>query len=366
MPCILIVDDDPFVRAAHLRNLQRKGYEVCEVEDGHSAIELMRERPVEAVLLDFMLPGMDGLETFLKMRSVFGEDGPPALMITGQGSMHLAVEFMKAGGADFVEKPVTDYDILDIRLRRAMENARLRRRGKEEEILRKAAEESDHLKDTFIGLVAKELKRPLDDVLSLAEHMAEGIQEGTCPALDEAGRMFGSLLEVSRVVDDILELAASDGVAPLKLAPTLLVEVMQRIRPEIEGKSAAKGLELRWIVPDILPRVMANPAKLAEILRKLADNAVKFTDNGFVEVRVESDGSDVLVSVRDSGPGIAHADQPRVYGRFEKLAQAQESPGAGVGLFIAKRLAERMKARLRLESMPGQGSVFFLILPVAE
>ena len=68
----------------------------------------------------------------------------------------------------------------------------------------------------------------------------------------------------------------------------------------------------------------------------------------------------------DSGPGIAHADQPRVYGRFEKLAQSQESPGAGVGLFIAKRLAERMKARLRLESTPGQGSVFFLVLPVAE
>jgi len=369
MARILVVDDDPFIRSAHLRNLQRLGYDVLDVEDGRSAIGLLLDaapdRPAHAVLLDYMLPGMDGLATFAALRDALGEDCPPVIMITGQGSTHLAVEFMKAGGADFMEKPVTDYAILDIRVQRAMENARTERMRREEVVARKTAQASDRLKDEFLALAARELRDPLRGIMASAACLSGKAHGGECADPDEALRLAASISDVARVVDDLLELTELDSLAPIVLMPTDLCSVLSGIEPVARQAAEGRRLALRWSVPPDIPRIMANPAKLGEVVRKLLDNAVKFTDEGFVELRAESDGADVLLSVRDTGLGIAPGDQKRIFGRFSKLDPGRATPGAGVGLYIAKRLCERMNVPLRLESTPGRGSIFFLSLPVS-
>lgn len=364
MARILVVDDDPFIRSAHLRNLQRAGYEVLEVDEGRQAITLLldaaRTAPVDLVLLDYMLPGMDGLTTFTAMAEALGDDCPPVIMVTGQGSTHLAVEFMKAGGADFMQKPISDYVILDIRMQRAIASARAQKGQRAEIVAREAAQASDRLKDEFIGFVARELQSPLRGVMESARRLSEQARSGECANADDAELLATGIADVARVVDDLLELAQLDRLAPIVLMPTDIPAVLAGIEPAVRKATDAKRLDLVWDVPAALPKVMSNPDKLAEIIGKLLDNAVKFTDTGRVELHAESDGQDVLVVVRDSGRGIAPEDQKRVFGRFAKLTQTAPTPGAGIGLFIAKRLCDRMNATLRLESTPGKGTAFFL------
>jgi|GEM_PF-3569918 len=366
MARILVVDDDPYVRSICQRNLTRKGHEVIEAQDCRDALEAVRGNPPDIVLLDYMLPGQSGLECFAAMRATLGDACPPTVMITGQGSTHLAVEFMKVGGADFVEKPVTDFDILHLRIERAMATRRIEDSSRAEAVRREAAEESDRLKDVFLSFMARELGDPMQAAVNGATRLAEAARRGVPPDPDAVGSLCVRIMDVAKVVDDLIELAAQDGLPSLPLFRVSLREALAAVRPEAEAKALAKGLELRWLVPDLLPEVMAEPMKLADILRKLVDNAVAFTPSGLVEVRAASEEGEVVVSVRDQGPGIDPRDQERVFGRFEKLSPADATPGAGVGLFIARSLAARMNARLSLESSPGRGSVFFLGLRAAS
>lgn len=369
MARVLVVDDDPFIRSAHMRSLQRLGYEVLEMEEGRQAIGLLlappEDRPVDLVLLDYMLPGIDGMTTFAAFREAMGDGCPPVIMVTAQGSTHLAVEFMKAGGADFVEKPITDYAILDIRMQRAMAAARAERARQEEMVARLAAQASSRLKEEFLALVARELSEPLRGIMESASRLSARADPGQCSSPVETQALAANIGSVTRIVDDMLELAELEGLNPIVLMPIDLASELAAMEAEFRQAARAKNLDLTWRIAPNLPQVMANPAKLGEVVRKLLDNALKFTDEGGVELRVESDGRDALITVRDTGCGIAPADQKRIFGRFSKLNSARPTRGAGVGLYIAKRLCERMNATLRLESAPGKGTVVFLSLPVS-
>jgi len=168
-------------------------------------------------------------------------------------------------------------------------------------------------------------------------------------------------------VEELLELSRIEsGQAPLRLAPTSVAEVMippvERLRPQAERAGLALEIEL----PPRLPHVSTDVDRARLVLTNLVHNAIKFTPpGGRITVAVRQDGDEVIFSVHDTGVGIPAEDLPRIFERFYKADRARSGGGTGLGLAIAKHIIQGHGGRIWAESVEGQGSTFYFILPVA-
>lgn len=140
MSHLLIVDDTVGIRRMLERQLKRLGYDVFSVEGGREALDLLQAEAVDLVLLDQMMPGMNGMETFEKIQNEISTH-LPVIMITAQQSLELAVDFIKAGGIDFISKPI-DIEVLDVKIKRALKTAELQKKMREQEVFLRESEKN--------------------------------------------------------------------------------------------------------------------------------------------------------------------------------------------------------------------------------
>jgi len=227
--------------------------------------------------------------------------------------------------------------------------------------------EFDRLKDEFIAIVSHELRTPLTSVYGAAMTLER-------KTLDEERQR--ALLEIisteaarlSRLLDDILLVSRVDSgrarpfithVEPLPLTE----DVVDATRTHLPA-----GLSLELLRGAELPEVAADPDKLRQILVNLIENAVKYTREGRIEVRLDRRDGRVRFSVRDEGPGIPPSQHERVFEKFYRLdpSMAQGVGGTGLGLYICRELIDAMDGEIWVESVPGEGSTFSFELPVAK
>jgi len=168
------------------------------------------------------------------------------------------------------------------------------------------------------------------------------------------------------MVEDILETAAEESQTEFRLESVDLHQMAEKLKPAIQEKAVSKGLSFQLEIPDNLPPVRADNHRLEQILSHLLDNAVKFTNRGEVVCSAEGHENEIIVSVRDTGIGIAGSCQERIFDRFVKLDLSGVRPGAGVGLYLVKSWVERMGGRIRVESEEGNGAIFYFSLPKWE
>jgi signal transduction histidine kinase len=227
--------------------------------------------------------------------------------------------------------------------------------------------EFDRLKDEFIAIVSHELRTPLTSVYGAAMTLEKH-------QLDDKRRT--ELLEIistesarlSRLLDDILWVSRLDsGRARPYITPvqplSLTEEVVDATRTHLP-----QGLSLEVMHDSPLPEVAADPDKLRQVLVNLIENAVKYSREGQIEVRLASHYGNVRFSVRDEGPGIPLSQQERVFEKFYRLDpnMTQGVGGTGLGLYICRELVETMNGDIWVESAQGEGSTFSFELPVAR
>jgi signal transduction histidine kinase/CheY-like chemotaxis protein len=240
---------------------------------------------------------------------------------------------------------------------------------------RARAEAESAAKSRLLATAGHEIRTPLHGIVGMADLLAETPLTPEQSAYVRAVRTSGTAL--LGLVDDVLDLTRVEAG---RLAPTpepidlqaLVEDVVELMAPRAHGK----GLELASIVAPGLPkRVEADPILLRQVLINLAGNAVKYTATGGVAVEIEpaagpAGAGRIAFRVRDTGVGIAAADAERIFSEFERAAPGTDprGGGTGLGLAIARSIVERMGGELRLESRPGEGSVFFfdLRLPAVE
>ncbi|HVY62306.1 MAG TPA: ATP-binding protein, partial [Planctomycetota bacterium] len=255
---------------------------------------------------------------------------------------------------------------------RELERARAEVLARDAELARgnEALRRADEHKSQFLANMSHELRTPLTSIIGFADLLR---REAYGPLTPKQAERVDAVLKNARgllaLVADILDLAKIEAgklsVSPAPAAPgELAADVADVLRP----LAAAKGLALEVEVAPDLPAVVTDAARARQILTNLGGNAVKFTAAGRVAIAVARAGRDedaVRIEVLDTGPGIAPADLARLFRRFEQLegSATRRHGGTGLGLHISRRLADLIGAAIEVESEPGRGSRFALVLP---
>lgn len=229
----------------------------------------------------------------------------------------------------------------------------------------------ERLRRDFVANVSHELRTPIATLRSLAEALLMGgkddpeVRDRFLSAIAEEAERMG------RLIDNLLTLARVEAGRQLwRKQPVPVAEVVQQVFNRLRPAAEAKGLTVLCRVADDLT-VVADPDALTQILFNLVDNAVKYTPHGSVTVEAERvatlDGEQIAVHVRDTGMGIPPEHLPRIFERFYRVdkARSRQQGGFGLGLSIAKHLAEAQGGRITVQSEVGKGSTFTLWLPAA-
>jgi two-component system phosphate regulon sensor histidine kinase PhoR len=225
------------------------------------------------------------------------------------------------------------------------------------------------MRHDFISNVSHELRTPLASLRALVETLADSAMDDPPAAQRFLQRMEVEVDALTQMVQELLDLSQIEGrQAPLRLqsvpAGQTLRTGAERLRPQAERAQLALHIDL----PDDLPNVMIDPDRMQQVVTNLVHNAIKFTPpGGYVAITAHPapDGSELIVSVRDTGVGIAPDDLPRIFERFYKADRARSGGGTGLGLAIAKHVILAHGGRIWAESFPGKGATFHFSMPIA-
>lgn len=366
---ILAVDDSPDNLFLVQTILEDKGYQVSLAENGSSALSSIEKSPPDLILLDVMMPGMDGYEVTRRVRQSQDRLGfIPILLITAHQQSSV-VEGLDAGADDFIRKPV-DMDELLARVRSLL---RLKHSIDEREQMSRQRED-------FVSRLTHDLRTPLvaaDRMLNLFLEEAFGtVSPEMREVIDVMIRSNKSLLQM---VNTLLEVYRHDaGSKTLTFSPVDLYQVVQEVIQELKPLAQMQDLSLQVEVLDSNSGgpssavVLGDRLELRRVLTNLVGNAIKFTDQGSVTVRLASatpEGRDgdqppywMKVEVEDTGAGIPPADQATLFERFRQ--GDHKRAGSGLGLYLSRRIIEAHKGLIEAKSQIGQGSVFTIWLPV--
>jgi signal transduction histidine kinase len=222
----------------------------------------------------------------------------------------------------------------------------------------------DELKSEFVHTVSHDLRRPLTMMEGLV-HMIEMLGPLNPAQQEYARRIRLSAQQMNRLVKDLLDLGRVESGAEVHLAPVSLPAVVGRVMEELKPEAAAGGIKLLASLPDVLPEIPADVSLLERALGNLIENAIRFNrPGGTVEVGAAVTDRSAVLSVKDSGIGIAPADQPRIFEKFFRAVPRDdpEHPAWGLGLAIVKSVAHWHGGKVWFESKLGQGSTFYLAL----
>lgn len=365
---ILAVDDTPDNLLLLEAILSEEGYNIHTVEDGASALKHIESCPPDLILLDVMMPGMNGYEVTQHIRKNPAIPFIPILLITAFDHSSV-VEGLDMGADEFVRKPVDPEELL-ARVRSLL---RLKHSVDERELMMRQRED-------FVSRLTHDLRTPLvaaDRMLHL--FLQEAFCELSTEMKDAIAVMVRSNQNLLQMTNTLLEVHRYDaGQKSLVACPCnlwhLTCEVIQELKPLAEEKNLELKSEFRIIEgEDETGTVMGDRIELRRVLTNLIGNAIKFTEQGTIEVRVivslsEDDNNQgvpsspwLSIEVEDTGTGIETDDQIHLFERFRPGKHRRS--GSGLGLYLSRRIVEAHSGKIKVVSTAGKGSKFVVQLP---
>jgi GAF domain-containing protein/anti-sigma regulatory factor (Ser/Thr protein kinase) len=285
--------------------------------------------------------------------------------LVGADQIYGALLLQRRRPGEFPETAVRLMQTLAAQSVLAIQNARL---------FREIADKSEQLalasqhKSQFLANMSHELRTPLNAILGYAELLVDGIY-GAVPerAMGVLERVQNNGRHLLALINDVLDLSKIEaGQLVLTLEDYALPDVVQSVVSATEGLASTKGLKLSATVAPGLPMGHGDARRLAQVLLNLVGNAVKFTDEGEVAIGALAEDGHFVLTVRDTGPGIAPEDQDKIFGEFQQVdnSNTRKKGGTGLGLAISKRMVEMQGGSITVESELGHGAIFRVALPI--
>jgi signal transduction histidine kinase len=346
---ILIVDDFPDTLALYEAVLVEDGHRVRTAQNGTEALRQVDEREPELVLLDVSMPGLDGVEVLRRLRAR-RNGGPAVIMLTAARREPHAIEAGLKEGADaYLTKPIDSRELV-ARVRAALETFRLKRIVE--------AQRRDH-----IAMLVHDLRHPLSSLGLIAEVLdAEDLTPAERRQVVSQIRSMCS--EMARLVDDVLVASRLEaGVFSVEPRPVRVGAIIEPILSVFTPVASRRRVALAFDGSLDL-EVRADPQKLRQALDNLVANALKFTPRGGrVRVRVWREEGNALFEIADSGPGIASEEAASIFDRYRQGARGRAAGGAGLGLAIARGIAEAHHGTISVTTGDLGGAAFRVSLP---
>ena len=352
---ILVVDDSPDNVYLIKTILEEEGYTVSTAENGASALTQIEEDACDLVLLDLMMPGMDGYEVTRRIRGNTQLEYIPILLITAHDAPNVA-QGLDLGADDFIRKPVTVDELL-ARVRSLMR-------------LKHSIDERDEIarqREDFVSRLTHDLRTPLvaaDRILLLFQQGALG---SLSPQMEEVITIMArSNTNLLAMVNTLLEVYRFEaGRKTLAFQPVNLSQLLQEVSGELAPLAQAKSLAINLdFTSELTTKIIGDRLELHRLFTNLLGNAIKFTDTGSITIRLTSQTQIVIIEIADTGSGIPEHEQATLFERFRQ--GTHKSSGSGLGLYLSRRIVEAHEGTIKVNSELGKGSVFIVNLPVKQ
>ena len=394
---ILIVDDAPpnieFLKAILIRD-----YEILAAVEARDGLALALEQRPDIILLDVMMPEMDGYQLCAELKADPRTRDIPVIFVSGRTEEEDETKGLEAGAIDYIGKPIVPaivrarvrnhlerrraeealrraHDELEERVAertRALTDEIAERKRMEHELLQAKilAERASRAKTEFLSHMSHELRTPLNAIIGFSEFMCAQTRGpvGSPVYLDYLGNIVASGHHLLAVIDDILDLAQLEtGKTPLLEEPIDLGDAVESAIEAVRGaRKSSRAALVNGIGADA-PQLWADRRGLGQMLRHIIDNAVKFTPSGgeVVVSAATSPGGGLELRVADGGPGIPAERLGRLFEPFQpgNTMVARSNRGVGLGLPIASSLMRLHDGELKLASTLGAGTVVSLCFP---
>ena len=365
---LLVVDDDATNRDVLSRRLERQGHEVVTASSGAEALQRLEEVAFDVVLLDIMMPDMDGYEVLSRIKANERLQHIPLIMISALSEVQSVVRCIEAGAEDYLAKPFNPI-LLKARIGACLEKKRGRDRETAlfEQLEKNYAQlqEVEKLRQDLRNMIVHDLRTPLTSVIIAVEMLEKhGVLTDTQRMMmtiaSSAGQtllgMINDLLDVEKMEAGPTQLRYED------LSPSALVA------RAVEQVSPLAQMEQTMLVTEIapgLPTFAGDENKMSRTLVNLIANAIKFTHAGTVTITAAPDGKgNMRFAVRDTGAGIPEEAFERIFEKFGQV-DSRTKVGTGLGLAFCKLAVEAHGGTINVESTLGEGSTFSFTVPLA-
>ncbi len=378
---ILVVDDIETNRHLLARRLARQGYKVVLASSGEEALSKLAQSPLDLILLDIMMPGLDGYEVLSRLKAHPVWRHIPVLMISALDEISSVVRCIGMGADDYLPKPFNQV-LLSARVRACLEKKRLR--DQEVRLFQQLQENYEKLRaledlrDSLTHMVVHDLRTPLTSVIS-------GLQtlEALCDMDELQSEVLGMALgggeTLLRMINDLLDISKMEaGELKLEYARVDAHRVAQTSLQQVSMLVQSCAMNIVNDVSPDLPSLMADEDKLTRTLTNLLGNAIKFTPHGgTITLLAEAppDGTmrdgETMTGLRfavvDTGEGIPPDAFLRIFEKFGQVENRREGRrnSTGLGLAFCKMAVEAHGGRIWVESELGKGSVFQFVIPLA-
>lgn len=372
---ILLVDDIHENLQVLFQLLSRQGFEVLIAEDGQTGLDIAGDELPDLILLDIMMPDMNGFEVCAQLKVLEQTRDIPIIFMTALSDINNKITGFNLGAVDYITKPIQHEEALARirthltmqKLKKALQESNKNLLERHQELATKNEElktKNDQL-DAFSYMVAHDLKNPLNLILGMTDIVLKRHPELDQESTDQLQSVIRAGQQMFEIIESLL-LLARVGQQKIESTPMNMNEIIQQVEYRLSHLFKQHGGQLQKTTT--WPTALGYAPWVAEIWANYLSNALKYGGRP-PKITIGAtlqDDKKIRFWVRDNGKGLNEEAKAKLFNPFTRLADTMDAEGHGLGLAIVKRIIKKLGGEIGIESCVGEGSLFYFILPAQE